>query len=60
MIEWFLIIDLHYTSQKIAMGSKSTCVQLLQQIYNPKTLYDISGVFCINTKTGELVEYNED
>lgn len=63
MIEWILVIDMSYTSQKIGMSNYKACIEAMNTIYkvndsvwkSDDSLQETtSGAFCINTTTGEI------
>lgn len=63
MIEWVLIIDMAYTSQKINMDNYNSCISAMNTIYKANEssfrsddeLQNLTdGAICINVKTGEI------
>lgn len=59
MIEWVLIMDLTYASQKIQISNEAACYEAMRVIN--KDEYITGTAFCLNTLTGKIIKWdNED
>ena len=59
MIEWVLIIDMHYTSQKIEVHNKDVCLKTMTNLRDLQNKsgyeYVVTSSYCVNQMTGEVV-----